>query len=136
MYQSPPRIAPRLTVLRSIHTTPTWAKKVKIPDPNVPKKEHIPTPKEVALQFKRRVQKAERDERMDISMSLTEVKTFVVTFGHSHAISDLFTVMKEALPNPVFYEHPIGFQAANTFEKERSMKCLWTQRMSRILSLS
>ncbi|KAH7333988.1 hypothetical protein B0J17DRAFT_674958 [Rhizoctonia solani] len=61
---------------RRIHTSSAWSKKLKIPDPNVPKKPHIPTPKEVGLMFKRRVEKAERDERVDISMSLTEVKTY------------------------------------------------------------
>ncbi|KAJ1303866.1 hypothetical protein OPQ81_008285 [Rhizoctonia solani] len=50
--------------------------KLKIPDPNVPKKPYVPTPKEVELMYKRRVEKAERDERVDISMSLTEVKTY------------------------------------------------------------
>ncbi|CAE6536449.1 unnamed protein product [Rhizoctonia solani] len=61
---------------RRIHTSPAWYKKLKIPDPDVPKKPHIPTPKEVGLMYKRRVEKAERDERVDISMSLTEVKTY------------------------------------------------------------
>ncbi|CEL53040.1 hypothetical protein RSOLAG1IB_06108 [Rhizoctonia solani AG-1 IB] len=61
---------------RRIHTSPTWSKKLKIPDPNVIKNPHIPTPKERELMFKRRVEKAERDERVDISMSLTEVKTY------------------------------------------------------------
>ncbi|CAE6447658.1 unnamed protein product [Rhizoctonia solani] len=61
---------------RRIHTSSAWSKKLKIPDPNVPKKPHIPTPKEVELMYKRRVEKAERDERVDISMSLTEVKTY------------------------------------------------------------
>ncbi|KAG9119818.1 hypothetical protein FRC07_004964 [Ceratobasidium sp. 392] len=50
------------------------AKKVKIKDPNRPK--HVPTPKELELSTKRRIEKAERDERMDISMALTEVKTY------------------------------------------------------------
>lgn len=77
MYCSP-CITQRLALLRSIHTTPTLAKKLKIPDPTIPKKPHIPTPKEIELQYRRRVEKAERDERMDISMSLTEVKTLVV----------------------------------------------------------
>ncbi|CAE7069906.1 unnamed protein product [Rhizoctonia solani] len=61
---------------RRMHTSPVWSKKLKIPDPNVPPKPHFPTAKELDLMHKRRVQKAERDERMDISMSLTEVKTY------------------------------------------------------------
>ncbi|CAE6393280.1 unnamed protein product [Rhizoctonia solani] len=61
---------------RRIHTLPVWSQRLKIPVPEEPKKPHISTPKEIELMYKRRVEKAERDERMDISMSLTEVKTY------------------------------------------------------------
>lgn len=80
MFRSSLCVVPRPTTSRCIHSsTPAYKKlkKLKIPDPNVPKKPHILTPKEAALNTRRRIQKAERDERMDISMSLTEVKTLV-----------------------------------------------------------
>ncbi|KAG9099095.1 hypothetical protein FRC06_005655 [Ceratobasidium sp. 370] len=66
--------APGLAI-RRLHTTPApCAKRPKIKDPNRPKP--VLTAKELELNTKRRVQKAERDERMDISMTLTEVKTY------------------------------------------------------------
>ncbi|CAE6476793.1 unnamed protein product [Rhizoctonia solani] len=65
-----------MALSRRIHTSPAWFKKPKVVDPTIPKKPHVPTPKETALMYKRRVEKAERDERVDISMSLTEVKTY------------------------------------------------------------
>ncbi|CAE6393127.1 unnamed protein product [Rhizoctonia solani] len=65
-----------MALSRRIHTSPVWFKKHKVVDPTIPKISHPPTPKEVALIYKRRVEKAERDERVDISMSLTEVKTY------------------------------------------------------------
>jgi hypothetical protein len=45
------------------------------PDP-VP---HGPTPEEQVRIIKRRVQKAERDERMDLTIAITPPKTFVVS---------------------------------------------------------
>ena len=41
----------------------------------IPDKEHYPTPEEEVRITKRRIQKAERDERMDITLALTPPKT-------------------------------------------------------------
>ncbi|CAE6470023.1 unnamed protein product [Rhizoctonia solani] len=94
---------------RRIHTSPTWSKKLKIPDPTVPKKPHIPTPKEKELMFKRRVEKAERDERVDISMSLTEVKTYQGGFTQPRILraSNWFPGGTYIAKNKV-YEKPLG----------------------------
>ncbi|KAF8603335.1 hypothetical protein BDV93DRAFT_606909 [Ceratobasidium sp. AG-I] len=81
MFRSSLCVASRPTTSRCIHSSTPAYKKLKIPDKDAPpKKRQILTPKELALNTARRIQKAERDERMDISMSLTEVKTYEAGF--------------------------------------------------------
>lgn len=54
------------------------------------RKEHPPpTPEEEVRITKRRIAKAERDERMDITMSLTPVKTCVF---ESYSLYELDTI--------------------------------------------
>jgi hypothetical protein len=62
----------------------------KKPTPRQGRKGHLygkkathppPTPEEAVRITKRRIAKAERDERMDITMALTPVKTCVFTLG-------------------------------------------------------
>lgn len=76
MFRPSVRVVSRSTASRCIHSSAPALKKFKKPDKDAPpKKPHKLTPKEAALNTRRRIQKAERDERMDISLSLTEVKT-------------------------------------------------------------
>ena len=66
-----------------------WASSANKPPPRKGRKGHLygpapehppPTPEEQVRIIKRRIAKSERDERMDITMALTPVKTCVFNF--------------------------------------------------------
>ncbi|KAG8746446.1 hypothetical protein FRC10_004885 [Ceratobasidium sp. 414] len=86
------------------------AKKLRtkeVKDPNRPKP--VLSPKELELNTRRRVQKAERDERMDISLALTEVKTYEAGFTKPRMLraSNWFPG-GEYIRKQKIYEQPLG----------------------------
>ncbi|QRV81158.1 hypothetical protein RhiJN_09173 [Ceratobasidium sp. AG-Ba] len=71
----------RCVAARRFHTSVTCGKQVKkVEYPDQPRPKYIPTAKEQELITKRRILKAERDERISISTALTEVKTYMGGF--------------------------------------------------------
>lgn len=86
MYSQPARsAAPAL----SPRVARRWASSASKPPPRKGRKGHLygpapshppPTPEEEVRITKRRIAKAERDERMDITLALTPVKTCAISY--------------------------------------------------------
>jgi hypothetical protein len=94
MYSQPARSAVPDLVPRVCRR---WASGSK-PSPRQGRKGHLygprpahppPTPEEEVRITKRRISKAERDERMDITLALTPVKTYVFKLGGMNQVRTL-----------------------------------------------